>query len=438
MWAQNEWVPARWRAGLDPARLRSGPVNCLVVDWPATGEDTVRRLRAAGFAVVGDLGSAPGTPHAAEGTRATGLDALMGAPGSAGDSLVPAAPVSSLPRTGPWQIAVVREGVWPGVRAGAHGASDAGPTGAPWIDSNGWAARLARALAPGKTIWLDFAPPAGAAPSPDNWLLALCDAQAHGARWILPAAALDTPAWAVLSAALAFFQAHRGWPSEAVSSVGTISAFSGAGEFLAQEFLNLSARRQLPVRILPADRAISALWYGLETLVYPDQAPPPPALLARMLATVEAGALLVAPPALAPLLHGRDAGEPPCPGYRMLAIGKGRAAVALQPWDDPFLLAADVQNLAGRRNAPVRLWNPGATMVFPTGETPARTRLVHLVKYASRGGDPLTLGLTGRYRAAALYTPGAAPVRLAPQAVRRGVEFPLPRFGVYGAVLLEG
>src|SRR5437763_10246077 len=44
------------------------------------------------------------------------------------------------------------KGEWPGVRMSRD--TGAGPTGVPWVDSNGWAIRLAAAQHPGRQIWV--------------------------------------------------------------------------------------------------------------------------------------------------------------------------------------------------------------------------------------------------------------------------------------------
>src|SRR5512142_1027962 len=47
----------------------------------------------------------------------------------------------------------VIKGEWPGVKLTQSGALDrasAGPTGVPWVDSNGWKIRLTAALEPGR------------------------------------------------------------------------------------------------------------------------------------------------------------------------------------------------------------------------------------------------------------------------------------------------
>ena len=431
------WVPARWpaRAG-PPERLRGGPVNCLVVDWPGA-EEQARAARQAGFAVVGDLATAPDTAAAAASAKAAGLDAVIGPPALAGDFVIPGAPVGELPREGAWPAAVIREGVWPAIRLGQRGNAEAGPTGVPWIDSNGWAARLVHATRPGKTVWLDFHPPADAVLRAEDWVRAAADAGAHGARWILPAESLEGAARDALLRAVAFFATHREWPAAAASPVALVSDCRGDNEFLAHEFLNLAARRHLTVRILERARAAALPWGGLTTLVYIDAQPPAGALLEKLLAAVRAGALLIAPDHCAPLLGGAPGGEAPQPGYRMIAVGKGRAAIPSTPWEDPYLLAVDVQMIMGRRHAPLRLWNGANVLPYPAGADGARPRVVHLVNYGSRGGE-VTLGLPGRYRAAMFRSPEMPlPARLEPRPARLGVEFRLPPFGAYGAAVLE-
>src|ERR1035441_8433472 len=74
-------------------------------------------------------------------------------------------------------------GEWPGVALsrGGDGAS-AGPTGAPWVDSNSWKIRLEAARRPGAGIWVD-APPKGVGVRPGSYRMAMADAAANGGRW---------------------------------------------------------------------------------------------------------------------------------------------------------------------------------------------------------------------------------------------------------------
>src|ERR1019366_8257248 len=63
------------------------------------------------------------------------------------------------PEALPSGVAVVR-GPWPGIRISHRGGdrAAAGPTGEPWVDSNGWRVRAARALRPDAQFWVDAKP----------------------------------------------------------------------------------------------------------------------------------------------------------------------------------------------------------------------------------------------------------------------------------------
>src|SRR5581483_801426 len=70
----------------------------------------------------------------------------------------------------PPESVTFREGVWPRVLPAKQSeGADAGPTGAPWVDSNCYFVRLAQTLEPGKMPWLIYPPPAGEVLSPDEY-----------------------------------------------------------------------------------------------------------------------------------------------------------------------------------------------------------------------------------------------------------------------------
>ena len=76
------------------------------------------------------------------------------------------------------------KGEWPGVRSSRSRAdADAGPTGVPWVDSNGWAVRLASATHPESRAWIEAAPAKQVFPS--SYLTAIADTAAYGGRWIV-------------------------------------------------------------------------------------------------------------------------------------------------------------------------------------------------------------------------------------------------------------
>src|ERR1017187_1311598 len=127
----GDLVPFRWpSAWTDPALLGSfprNPINCLIFESLAAARPVADAARAAGLTVLdwSSLGAAPLAEvkwdSAAPQTVITGLE-------------------------------------WPRMKMSAKKSADvdAGPTGAPWIDSNTWVARLAAVRAPHRPVWLGF------------------------------------------------------------------------------------------------------------------------------------------------------------------------------------------------------------------------------------------------------------------------------------------
>ena len=134
-----ETTPFRWpEAWKDPARvalLEGTPFNCIVIDRGVDREAIAAQARRSGLAVA-DVASPP------QGVR-------------------------------------VASGVWPGVQMGrAAPAASAGPTGNPWVDSNGWLARLEASLHPGSSVWIEAAPKE-ASILPSSYLVAVADSAAR-------------------------------------------------------------------------------------------------------------------------------------------------------------------------------------------------------------------------------------------------------------------
>jgi hypothetical protein len=409
-------VPVRWpsewgdAAGLE--FLKGTPFNCLIVNGKSTPDGVIEQARRAGLQVR------------------TGQDT----PG-----------------------ATIVEGVWPGVRLTAEKSSDAekndadsGPTGAPWIDSNGWKVRLARERNPARAVWVNAAPPQQSRVLRfDAYIAAMADAAANGGDWIVSLhpdhsralAAKEEAAlaaWRRILAAAAFFRAHRAWRSYATkANFAVISDFSGKNEFLAGELLNLTARTQQPYRILESIKAGSASMSMLKAAFYADQDPPPPALRKVLEDFVRRGGLLITGPNWGKPDGAAMAGDAHL-RYAVYAVGKGRLAIAREPLQDPYIAARDARVLMSHSTDLVRLWNATGFSSCLTEGSGGHT-LLQLVRYVTRPGEePVTVWIAGSYAAVRLVTlehPAPQPLR----AVRRGngVELHLPALGVYGAIELD-
>jgi hypothetical protein len=356
----------------------------------------------------------------------------------------------SQPGAPPPGVEIVK-GQWPGVkveRRGGGGVS-AGPTGNPWVDSDGWAIRLAAALHPDSAVWVDAAPAGNALVTAASYLIAVADSAAYGGRWIV---SLDNPlavslaagksdalaTWRSLTAAVGFFAAHQAWPAYVpMAVVGVVSDFTGDNEFFSRELLNLLARAGQHCRILPKDRITDASLVGLRAAIYADAQPPAPGLRQQILAFVAAGGLLITVPQ-----WGEVPGTPVRSDgnlrYSLRALGKGKVAVAVAGPDDPYLWANESVVMVSHRYDLVRFWNSGAAGSFCTVAPDGKQAVVHLLFYANRGPDSATVRIAGRYRAARAYTaghPAAAKVEWVPQT--DAVEVHLPPVPQYVALELE-
>ena len=349
--------------------------------------------------------------------------------------------------------AVIVEGEWPGVKLSESGATDQaseGPTGAPWVDSNGWRVRLAAAQSAGTSIWVD-APPKAARLRPESYVMAVADSASYGGRWIVSlddalangiaaqnATALG--AWKKISGAVAFFAGHTDWfgyQPEAV--LGIISDFTAKNEFLSHELLNLVARTNQQYRVIPKTGMTSASLANLRAAIYSDAEAPEPAVRKLILSFVEAGGLLITGPEWGSL-PGQEASSRSHPRYGFRVLGKGRVAVADGPLQgqDPFLIAQDSMILISHRFDLLRFWNPGAIGSYLTVSPDRKTAVLHLLFYATAREGPSSVRVVGRYRKATLSTldqPAARPVEMVIQ--NGAVEIHLPAISQYGAVRLE-
>ena len=441
--AQAKQTLQRWQNPESLEILKGTPVNCLLVSWAAgLPQDTEQQRalvplieagRRRGLSFVGWIeGSADQEAAIAAGKRAgLALVAWGDRAKTPWDSTAPVLPVSG--------------NVWPGAQTGRGGGASANPTGLPWIDSNSWFVQMAGART-GVPIWLVFDPPGQPAVNlPERYVLAVLDSEAAGARWVVSlddglraglegkeSRAMET--WKGITSALSFFENHKEWRShQRLGVVGVISDFSGANYDLNGEILNLMARRHLCFRAIWKSRAMTTPFSGFKALVYADQEPPSKELRGKLLAFVEQGGLLVTG------LKWRAEGAPVAGDshrrFELRALGKGRLAVAKEELADAYLLAQDVHLLLSHSNDLLRLYNVRASGSNYSASPDGKKALLQLVNYAGRDANSVSVWTKRRYRAAELWTIGAAaPAAVKPLPVFDGTEFHLPQTGSFAAL----
>jgi hypothetical protein len=336
---------------------------------------------------------------------------------------------------------------WPGIKLSRSGGADeasAGPTGEPWVDSNGWNIRLNREQRPGANVWTDVAPKQSGLPV-SAYLLAIADAAVYGGRWVISLdeqlarriAAQDPEAlaaWKHITNAAAFFAGHQEWREYRADAVlGVVSSISGKDEFFSHELLNLVARTNQQYRIILKSSATDASWRGLRAIMYADAEPPEADLRKQLVAFADAGGLLISGPGWG--RAGARPGSGEHPRYDVFAVGKGSVAVAKEPLDDPYMAAQDAVVLMSHRYELLRFWNSGPVGSFLTVAPDERRALVQMLFYAGGPEANRTVRLARNYRRAKLWTlDDPAPREVEVVVQKDAVEVHLPPVAQYAAL----
>jgi hypothetical protein len=391
--------PAPWKEPSRLAALEGEPVNCLVFE------------------------DEPGCAEVKRAALARGLN--IGQPDA---------------------VTRVTDGVWPGIARQTGKAAVAGPTGSPWVDSNGWRVRLRQAREPGRATWVDAAIPKDAAPfmKGAGLVLAAADAAAYGAEWVIqPSVEMDLTGAACreMFQAVRFFNRHAEWRSHApLARLGIVSDFEGENEFIGGEVLNLAARRGLAYRIVMRGGIKTADLAGLQGILYVDRQAPTGMHLAVLRSFVQGGGLLIALPEVGRAM-GTGAVLADAPhGYTGRRIGKGRVAEPKKGWADPYILASDAHTLLSRRNDFAKLFNALSVVPYVTRSQDGKKTLIHLPNYALRSNpsQPLSVRLPATVKKARWHVPQLEEWReLALESVEGFREVRLPETPVYSALEVE-
>jgi len=463
--AQSRQTLARWH---DPAALeflKNTAVDAIVISWAAglaadaeqqrTAGALIEEARRRNLAVIGWVEGTADPNAAIAAAKSAGLAAvaIRGWHGSLDFPVIAWSAREDVPWDSTAPVVAIGGNVWPGVNiASGGGAASAGPTGVPWLDSNGWYIQMARArLKP--PLWLTFDPPGkGEVVLPRSYVKAICDSEAAGGRWLISlddhlraglasAAPAALEGWQQIAAAARFFQAHADWKTyRSLGLVGVIADFAGEDSGLTDEILNLMSRRDLLFRAIWKSQAMEQPFTGLKALIYADSALPDSGLRRKITDFVEWGGLLITGPA-----WGKEGQPAPLDfetQFDVRALGKGRLALARKAIDDPYELAVDTQLLLSFRNDLVKIYNGASSgCTRYTASPDGGTALLECLSYAdnARAQGLRTIWVREKYKSARLWTIGAEPSLLEGQPSDEyvGVEYHLPANAPQVYVALE-
>jgi hypothetical protein len=408
-----EWVPMRWpwSDAQSLELLAKSPVNTILLppssplasaatakglnallivragSDPAAAAEEVRKNQLAGIVLEGDF-----PPQIAAKVR----DMLAGSKAI----VIELKSRAIMPLGGPDPIVGTFQGVWPGIQATDAGKVKASPSGSAWIDTNSGFLRAARAFG-ASTIWLANTPPTDQIVRGERYLQAIGDAGMVGARWVIALdphfandlhsrdnGALQT--WTRMSEILRFYESHPEWRTLPFGGRLAVVQDTEHGALLSGGILDMIGVKHTPVRAVPPQKLTPEALKGatMAVNVEPGALTPQQVEILRSF-TRGGGTLLTAPP-------GAEVKAPE---------DKARITLdekELKRIDD---LWHDVQNMIGRKNLGVRLFNV-ASMLSNLEDGPNGSIYVQLVNYSEYAVENVTVHPLGKFKKAHLYMPG--------------------------------
>jgi hypothetical protein len=422
-------VPARWSSS-DPATvalLKETPINCVLLEAPSWSPAFSQAARAAGIAPLGVVREGAAAAQTLEQASAAGLEGLVlegdfdAGTIEALSARFPVALLTSRSRLrldGAAQPVIgTNQGAWPGIRAVEDDTVQAGPTGAPWINTNGGFLRFVRA-ASNAEVWIGYHPPENEVLRVQRYVMAIADAAVAGARWVLaldpdftrrllarePRALTD---WQTLAAALRFFETHRPWTRLPPAGTLAVVQDTASGALISGGLLDMIGARHTPARPIPTRLLDAAQLAGARVIVNIEPSSVPETRRPLLTGFETAGNTVIAPP--------DEFRFPAMPGFQ-LSLDK----LDKSDHDQLDALWQRITRAIGRRNLGARVFNAPGVLSHLVGESEGNRRVLFLVNYTDYQAESITVWLPGRFTKARLHLPGGQIQELEPYRVEEG------------------
>ena len=451
---------ARWYEPATLSLLEDSPANCLLITWSAPAEAAVEAgqqqlvkvyaeaAHKRGLAVLGLVYAAGDASKIAADAARAALDGLVlegefapEFPAALGKAAGPMLVVEIAKDAAPWRWKPAPIVAVAGVAPSGRNLSEIGirgsPSSEPWIESNIWLVRSFGVASPSRPVWISSRLENASAV---DYARAVADAAAAGGRWIV---SLDDAlraklrardptaleAWLRLSSYLKFAESHAAPRAlAAYGNVGIVLDPASTKQDLADEYLSLVARRQVPYRLV-ARSGLNAAAMGKFRALVATELDPPSAAERKLLEDFAGnGGLLITGPSWG--------GAPKTEPFAEIPAGKGRVVVYKDP--DPEAVARDLKELLSDDDLGVVPFNVPSVITFASGGAPGQPLLVQLLNYFDHPVEAITLRVAGRFRSARLETPeGSAAVNLPLRSAEGRTEVTIPKLLLWGAVSLE-
>ena len=219
------------------------------------------------------------------------------------------------------------------------------------------------------------------------------------------------PAWKRIGIFLKFAEDHPEWRN--APSFGNLAIIldTGAGDTdVADEYLNLVARRQVAYRVIVRSRFSAAALAGLRAVLATELAPPTAHERQLLQEFAEKGGVVVAGPSW---------GNPPREdGYDERPAGKGRVVVYKDP--DPETVARDMKDLLSQDEMGIVAFNVPSVITYASAGEGGRCSLIQLLNYSDCAARPRSRsGSAGKQERARLFTPESEPSESETEIMRR-------------------
>jgi hypothetical protein len=450
---------ARWYEPATLSLLEDSSANCLLVTWSAPADAAVEAeqqqlvkvyaeaAHQRGLAVLGLVYAAGDASKIAADAARAALDGLVlegeFAPEfpaalrkAAGSMLVVEITKHAAPWRGKPATIVAVAGVAPGARNLSEMGIRGAPSSQPWVESNIWLVRSFNLASPARPVWISSQLETASAL---DYPRAVADAAAGGGRWIISlddalraklrardASALQT--WRRLSSYLKFAESHAAWRTLApYGNIGIVLDPANTNPALADEYLKLATRRQVPYRLVSRCELNGAAVAKLHALIAIELDPPSAAERKLLQDFAENGGLVIA--------GSSWGGAPTTEPFAEVPVGKGRVLVYKDP--DPESVAKDVKELLSDDDLGVAPFNVPSVITFASGGAPGQPLRVQLVNYSEYPAEAITLRVAGKFHSARLETPEGAGVDLSLREDGGRTEVTIPKVLVWATVSMQ-
>jgi hypothetical protein len=445
-----DWVPAHWRS-TDPASLallQGTGVNCVLAPAESVTERFVLSAHRRDIAAVGVIRPNAEAPRQAARALKMGVDALAleGDFDPTVDRAIRAAPdplpVIELPSRRHIDldtrdpIAGTIEGLWPGIIIENGGSKVmAGPSSAPWIDTNTGFLHFLRAAVTSvsSALWIGATPPEETVTPVERYGIVIADAYAAGARWIVtldddlnrrllhgdPKARDD---WQRIGAYIQYFERRREWRGYRPFSRMAVLQDDHSGGLLSAGLLDLMFAQHIAVRSLPARRLNDETLAGLRTVINVEPSTAFSASQQQALARFAAsGGVLLNPPA----------------NWRFGEDTPGRTSPNRKQLERIQDIWEILYNATARKNFGARSFNTAGILFNVLAAPDGQSLLIHLVNYTGFPAESITVHALGPWRRARVFQPGAPEKELSVYPVKGGTGIDLEKLDVVASLMVE-